>query len=136
MKLIIKYEGFREKAYKCPAGIWTIGYGSTHYKDGSKVKAGDIISQEDALKLMYHYINTNIKHKLPSGLNNNQKEALYSLIYNIGINAFIRSSLYTAILKKDKKSIFKNWDWISADGRVMNGLIKRRAEELLLFFTK
>ena len=42
--LIIRFEGFRGKAYKCPAGIWTISKGITKYPDGSPVKEGDIIS--------------------------------------------------------------------------------------------
>ena len=49
--LIKKFEGCRLKAYKCPAGIWTIGYGNTFYEDGMKVKEGDVITQERAESL-------------------------------------------------------------------------------------
>ena len=50
--LIREFEGFFSKeAYKCPAGVWTIGYGSTHYEDGQAVKSGDVISQAYAEKI-------------------------------------------------------------------------------------
>ena len=56
--LIKKYEGFRSQAYKCPAGIWTVGYGSTVYADGSKVKKGDTISEQTAEALLIDYLIT------------------------------------------------------------------------------
>ena len=58
--LIKKYEGCKLKAYKCPEGIWTIGWGNTTYEDGRPVKEGDIIAQEKADYLLNHYIATNI----------------------------------------------------------------------------
>ena len=47
-ELIKEFEGFRSQAYQCPAGQWTIGYGSTTYEDGTKVKEGDTINEADA----------------------------------------------------------------------------------------
>lgn len=133
MNLITKYEGFRESAYKCPAGVWTIGYGTTFYPDGSKVKEGDKITEAKALELVNWYCDTYIF--LPSGdFNDNQKEALFSLIYNIGQRAFNSSKCRRAIEAKDWKTAYENWNWISANGKILNGLVRRRDEEKKLFF--
>ncbi|MBQ9539871.1 MAG: lysozyme [Alphaproteobacteria bacterium] len=130
--LIKKYEGCRLTAYKCPAGVWTIGWGSTTYKDGKPVKQGDKITQAVADDLLDWYVKTKIK--IPAGLTKQQTEALQSLIYNIGQGAFDRSSLKKAIIAQDWKAVYKNWDWVTGGGKFLKGLAKRRAEELLMFF--
>lgn len=132
-KLIKKYEGCRLTAYKCPAGIWTIGYGTTVYPNGQPVKRGDKCTQAEADSLLEWYVKNKIQ--LPSGINKNQAKALQSLIYNIGQGAFDRSSLKKAIVAKDWKAVWKNWDWVTGGGKFLNGLAKRRAEELMLFFS-
>ena len=130
--LIKKYEGCRLTAYKCPVGVWTIGWGSTTYKDGKPVKQGDKITQAVADDLLDWYVKTKIK--IPAGLTKQQTEALQSLIYNIGQGAFDRSSLKKAIIAQDWKAVYKNWDWVTGGGKFLKGLAKRRAEELLMFF--
>lgn len=132
-ELIKKYEGCRLTAYKCPAGIWTIGYGTTVYPNGQSVKRGDKCTQAEADSLLEWYVKNKIQ--LPSGINKNQTAALQSLIYNIGQGAFDRSSLKKAIVAKDWKAVWKNWDWVTGGGKFLNGLAKRRAEELMLFFS-
>ena len=131
--LIKKYEGCRLTAYKCPAGVWTIGYGATVYPSGQPVKSTDKCTQAEADSLLDWYCKNKIV--LPDGLTKNQKEALQCLIYNIGQGAFDRSSLKKAIIAKDWKAVYKNWDWVTAGGQFMKGLAKRRADELLLFFS-
>lgn len=131
--LIKKYEGCRLAAYKCPAGIWTIGWGSTVYEDGKPVRQGDKITQKRADELLDWYVKNKIK--VPAGLNKSQIEALQSLIYNIGQGAFDKSSLKKAIVTKDWKAVYKNWDWVTGGGAFLKGLAKRRAEELMLFFS-
>lgn len=131
--LIKKYEGCRLAAYKCPAGIWTIGWGSTVYEDGKPVRQGDKITQKRADELLDWYVKNKIK--VPAGLNKSQIEALQSLIYNIGQGAFDKSSLKKAIVAKDWKAVYKNWDWVTGGGVFLKGLAKRRAEELILFFS-
>lgn len=131
-ELIKQFEGCSLKSYKCKAGKWTIGYGNTYYKDGSKVKPGDCITQQEAEELLEWFCNTQIK--VPSNLKCNQRLAVQSLIYNIGQTNFDKSFLKKAIINKDIKGIFNNWNWISADGIPIPGLAKRRAIELTLFF--
>ena len=132
-ELIKKYEGCKLAAYKCAAGVWTIGWGSTFYQDGRPVKQGDKITQDEADKLLDWYIKNKIK--VPVGLNKTQTEAVRSLIYNIGQSAFDKSTLKKAIESKDWKAVFNNWNWITGGGQFLKGLAKRRAEELMLFFS-
>lgn len=136
-ELIKRYEGYSEKAYKCPAGIWTIGYGNTTWEDGTPVKKGDTITKEKAEALLNNYLIKNVRPKIADlKLTAYQNEALESLIYNIGWSAFAKSKCYKAIKNKDWGTAFNNWDWISAGGKTLNGLIKRRAEEIAMFFTE
>lgn len=133
--LIKKYEGCRLKAYKDAVGIETIGYGTTVYPDGTPVKMGDVITQEQADAYMNHYIMNHIMpHIKDLDLTDNQRIAVESLIYNIGTPAFKKSKCYKAIKAKDWGTAYREWDWITANGKVLNGLIKRREEERYLFF--
>ena len=131
--IIKKYEGCRLVSYKCPAGIWTIGWGTTYYPDGKSVKEGETISQEMADALLTDYLNKNIVpvfQKIPYTLTIDQKAAIASLCYNVGVPSFLRSKCFTAICNKDFAGIFENWDW---GHKQLKGLAKRRAEELFYF---
>jgi len=134
VELIKKYEGFRAKAYKCPVGVWTIGYGSTTWADGKPVKSKDTITQEQAEGLLINWLNINVRPKL-AGLNlkPGQQAAIESLVYNVG-TGFFRSQCFVGIKEKDWGKVMKNWDWIKAGGKVLPGLVKRRTEEMYLFF--
>lgn len=133
--LIKKYEGFRSQAYKCPAGVWTIGFGSTVYADGSAVKKGDEISQATAEALLTDYLIKNVRpHFEGLDLKECQKAALESLVYNIGWGAFSKSKCYKALKEKNWPTFIKEYDWFSGGGKFLMGLAKRRTEELALFF--
>jgi lysozyme len=135
--LIKSQEGFKSKAYKCPAGLWTIGYGHTR-----GVKPGDTITEEKASELLYLEINHIYVHeldKLELKLNQNQFDALISFIYNVGITKFLKSKLYAAIKENTNNEIRikKLWNqWTYAGGKKLNGLVNRRKLELELYFKK
>lgn len=132
IELIKKYEGLRLTAYRCPAGVWTIGYGTTIYPNGQKVKEGDTCTRAEAEAYLLNYIKKNIK--LPDCLKTeSQKAAVASLIYNVGQPAFDKSKLKLAIIALDYQKIIQNWDWVKAGGKQLKGLAKRRAEELHYF---
>ena len=132
--LILKYEGFRAEAYKCPAGVWTCGYGSTTKPDGTAIKQGDKVDKATAEAWLNHYIMNHIMpHIKDLDLTDNQRIAVESCIYNIGWPAFSKSKCYKAIKAKDWGTVYREWDWITAGGKVLNGLIKRREEERYLF---
>lgn len=131
------FEQLRLSPYLCSAKVPTIGYGTTYYPDGRKVTLDDEpITEDYAEALLNDYCIKNIYPlftKIPYQLTEWQRASLTSLIYNIGPSAFLESKLYKAICEKDIAGIFKNWDWIKADGKVLKGLVKRRAEELHYF---
>lgn len=132
--LIKKYEGLYLQAYKCPAGVWTIGYGNTSWGNGVPVRQGDTITQTAAEALLNDYLIHEVdpyimKVKIP--LTTGQKEALSSLIYNWNGKGFLGSKLFKAINAKDWAEVMRQWDFGLKNG--LKGLVKRRAEELALF---
>lgn len=140
IKLMHQYEGLKLKAYLCPAKVWTIGYGNTFYEDKSKVKEGDEITKKRAEELFLNVMNDfakGVKKLLSKEIKDNQFSALVSLSYNIGLNAFKKST----ILKKvndnpmDKTISDEFIRWNKASGRVLNGLTKRRIEESKMYFS-
>lgn len=132
LDIIKKYEGFSEKAYLCPAGVLTYGYGSTTYK-GLKIKEGETITKEKAEENLKWYLQHEVR--MPRGyFSENQIAALCSLIYNIGQSAFDKSKCKKAIEEKDWLKAKENWDWYTASGKILPGLVRRRAEERKLFF--
>lgn len=133
--LIKKWESFSEVAYKCPAGYWTYGYGSRYKVDGTPVKEGDTISKLGAEALLNDYLIKNVYpifKKIPYQLTQRQKDAISSLVFNVGVNSFLKSKCFKAICEKDFENIFRQWDWIKIGGVVSKGLVKRRSEELAL----
>lgn len=139
--LVKKYEGFRSKPYKCPAGIPTIGYGSTLYLNGVKVSMLDSeISDTFALELLEKTLNdfaNKIDKVIKVSLNQNQFDALVSFTYNIGICAFTKSTLLTKLNNCDFQGASKEFvRWNNANGKVLKGLTNRRLDEQKLFENK
>lgn len=135
-EIIKRYEGFRPLAYKCPAGVWTIGYGTTVYPDGTPVKKGDQITEERAEAYLNDYLIKNVRPlfaKIPYTLTQNQEDAICSLVYNVGKGAFLKSKLFKAICEKNYPEICKQWDFGFKQN--LKGLFKRRTEELYLFIS-
>ena len=135
---IIKfYEGLKLRAYKCPAGVPTIGFGNTFYEDGKPVKMGDVITIEKANQLLEN-IAYKFLHgmKLPDGLNDNQQSALLSFAYNVGLGAWVKSTLRKKVMvNPNDASIAKEFlKWNKADGKVLKGLTNRREAEAALYF--
>jgi lysozyme len=135
--LIKKYEGLRLQAYKCQAGKWTIGYGTTIYPNGKAVKKGDTCTEEQAERYLAYHLETEINGNLDKDfpdLKVSQREALQSLLYNWSWYSFRKSLLYTAIKKNNIGQIYKQWDIIHVNGEASLGLIRRRLEELQYWF--
>ena len=138
--LMRKHEGFREKAYLCPASKWTIGYGNTFYENGQPVREGHVIDRYRAERLFSYWVDEFAKGvtRLLGGkkLNENQFSAVVSFCYNLGLRAFERSTLRRKILSNpDDPAIAAEFKrWTRAGGRVLNGLVTRRREESQLYF--
>jgi len=138
LAFIKKYEGLRLSAYYCPAGIVTIGYGSTSYHDGRLVMISDQLrSEEEATQLLLSIISIyeNAVNEKMLNVNQNQFDALVSFTYNVGIHAFSQSTLLRkAEVNVNDLSIsdeFKRWN--KASGIVLAGLTARRKEEADLY---
>lgn len=137
IKLVARFEGYSATAYKCPAGIWTIGYGSTFLADSSRVKEGDIITEEAALQLLRGVL-IQFQHSLlklvTCELNENQTAAVTSLVYNIGVNAFAKSTLLKLLNKEQyEEAALEFLKWTRGGGKVLPGLVRRRHAEKELF---
>lgn len=138
VRLIKQFEGFRPVAYKCPAGIWTIGYGSTSI-DGIKVKQGDTITEQAALDDIYRRLNEIDKQitavvRVP--LNSNQLNALLDFVYNLGIGNFRSSTLLRKLNDSDYRGAADELlRWNKSGGKVLNGLTRRREAERDLFLS-
>lgn len=140
INLISSFEDLKLDAYLCPAGVWTIGFGTTVYPDGTKVKKGDKCTAEQA-KSYFAYDLKRFEKAVNSGLsvvvNQNQFDALVSLTYNIGETAFKKSTLLAKLNKGDLKGAADQFAvWNKGGGQVLKGLVRRRAEERDLFLKK
>jgi len=138
LDLIKEFEGFRAKAYKCPAGVWTIGYGTTAAAGvGIEPKAGMTITEdeaEDFLEKTLEQFGQQIKPAITAPINNNEYGAFISLAYNIGPGAFRKSSALRLFNAGDKAGAAKAiLMWNKAGGKVLNGLVRRREAEKKLF---
>ena len=136
--LICSFEGLRLKAYGDGVGVWTIGYGTTVI-NGTKVKKGDTCTVEQAKSYMAQDLKQfeSAVNQVKVPLNQNQYDALVSLAYNIGVSAFLNSTLFKKLNAKDYKGAAEQFDrWNRAGGKVMRGLSNRRAKERKLFEKK
>ena len=132
--LIKEFEGLRLKAYLCPGGVWTIGYGHT-----ASVKPGMVISEAQAeeylkadLVRFERYLNG-----LGLALNQNQFDALISFIYNVGTGNFSNSTLLRKVRAnpQDNSIMDEFLRWVYSKGRVLPGLQRRRLAEMKLYFS-
>ena len=132
--LIKEFEGLRLRAYLCPGGVWTIGYGHT-----AGVKPGMVITEAQAeeylkadLIAFERYLNG-----LGLALNQNQFDALVSFIYNVGTGNFSSSTLLRKVRAnpQDNSIMDEFLRWVYSKGRVLPGLQRRRLAEMKLYFS-
>lgn len=132
LDLIRQFEGLRLAAYKCPAGVPTIGYGTTR-----GVKMGMTVTKDEAEKLLQADVtpfSDRINKLVKVKLNQNQFDALVSFVYNVGSGAFADSTMLKLInqnLLDDAANQFVRWN--KANGEVLTGLTRRRMTERDLF---
>jgi lysozyme len=138
LKLIKEFEGCKLLSYKCPAGVWTIGIGSTRYADGSPVKANQALPNEGAALMLLTKTVAAYEHTVNTvgvELTQNEYDALVSLCYNIGSGNFVSSTLVKMLKAGEPKSEvakqFLRWD--KAGGKPLAGLTRRRNAEAELF---
>jgi len=135
LSLIKRFEGCRLKSYKCSANVLTIGYGHT-----SGVKETDTITQDEADKLLQEdveqfekYVDDNVTVELGQS----QFDSLVAWTFNLGVGNLRESTMLKKLNNEDYKSVpseMKRWN--KAGGKTLDGLIRRREAESLLFENK
>jgi GH24 family phage-related lysozyme (muramidase) len=142
-KIIQEFEGCHLQAYRCPAGIPTIGWGATRYSPpGGAVRMGDTITQARADELLRRDLldlrGPGLLSLLPMAVNwpPNRIAALVSWAFNVGLGAVESSTLRRRLLAGEDPALVASEElprWNKADGRELAGLTRRRAAELALF---
>ena len=135
LTLIKKFEGCRLESYRCSANVLTIGYGHT-----GGVLETDVITQDDADKLLEEdiakfekYVNDNVTVEL----NQSQFDALVAWTFNLGVGNLRQSTMLRKLNEGDYQSVPSEMNrWNKAGGKTLDGLIRRRKAEGLLFESK
>lgn len=136
--LVAEFEGFRSHAYRCPAGVWTIGYGTTtDALPDIRVYPGMWISEplgKEYLRRTLAHFAAKVAPKIKVGLTPEQWAAILSLAYNIGPTAFARSTVLRKLNAGDLRGAADAFlMWNKAKGKVLKGLVKRRERERSVF---
>ena len=133
IRKIKDFEGFCGKAYKCPAGVWTIGYGHTR-----GVKSGKIVTEKQAEVLLEGDLLPceRFVDGLGLSLSQCQFDSLVDFVFNLGTEALRKSTLLQKIRRGAPKNDIKKefMRWVHASGKVLPGLQKRRMWEAQRFF--
>lgn len=137
LALIRRFEGFRAGAYRCPAGVWTIGYGHTSQAGPPKVRPGMTMSEAEARRVLAADVDLfarDVRAALTRDVPPHQFSALVSFAFNVGSGAFRRSSVLAAVNAGDFAAVPERLSrWVKADGRTLEGLVRRRRAEGELF---
>lgn len=137
LALVKEFEGLRLKSYRCPAGIWTIGYGHTSSAGAPTVDSGLEITKEEAEAIlrrdMVQY-EDGVKKLVKVELSQGQFDALVDFAYNAGVGALAKSTL----LKKVNAEKFDEvpaefMKWTRGGGKELPGLVRRRRAEVKLW---
>lgn len=147
---VIKFfEGFKARPYLCPAGVWTIGYGTTFYFDTKKrVKPTDApISEAEAERLLIGHVNSIfapiVDRLCRDDINQNQFDALCSFVYNTGggytdrKGKFQYYDLFENVNERmPREELTEYWlkCAVTANKKPLKGLVNRRKKEVELYF--
>lgn len=132
--LIKDFEQLQLKSYRCPAGVWTIGYGHTkgvtRNMSITPQQAEEYLRQDVShfeLELATHHLD----------LTQCQYDAVISLMFNIGADAFARSTLLRKLKANPNDPTIADEfrRWIYASGKPLEGLKKRREQEIKLYYS-
>ena len=141
IQLIKHHEGVRNRPYRCPANLWTVGVGHL-IGDGKSLPDtwNRTFSQEEIdglLKRDLRRFELGVHKMLPNmPLRQHEFDALVSFCFNLGLGCFQRSTLRQALLRGDKKAAMESLvKYCRAGGKVLKGLQNRRLDEKALFLS-
>ena len=133
VSLVKLSEGCKLTSYQCPAGVWTIGFGST----GPDVVKGMTITEEQAVDRLMHdlsHAETTVKRLVTVPLTQHQYDALVDFVFNCGAGNFQSSTLLKLLNQENFAAAHDEFaKWNKSGGRVLAGLTTRRLTESNLF---
>ncbi|MEG2553636.1 MAG: lysozyme [Hafnia sp.] len=139
LALLKSFEGCELTAYQDSVGVWTIGYGWTQPVNGKPVSKGMTITQDTADSLLCSGVvqyEKGVTGLVKVEVNQNQFDALVDFAYNLGVKALEGSTLLKKLNAGDYAGAADEFPkWNKAGGKVLNGLVKRRAAERSLFLS-
>ena len=131
--LLKKFEGCKLTAYKCPAGIWTIGYGHTSAAGEPQVTEGLTITPDEANQILKRDLvkyETPVKSLVKVDLNQNQFDVLVDFAYNAGVGNLKTSTLLKRVNAGDFDAVpTELMKWTKGGGKELPGLVRRRRAE-------
>jgi lysozyme len=138
LEIIKMFEGFRSEPYLCPAGVATIGFGSTRGVDGNRVTLEhSAISRDEAEEMLAHdlqNVEKSVGRLIRVALTQNQFDAIVSFTYNLGSGRLQSSTLRSKLNREDYEGAADEFPkWVKAGGKRLSGLVKRRFVERKLF---
>lgn len=135
--LLQKFEGCKLKAYKCPAGILTIGYGHTSAAGNPQVTEGMTITQAEADTILAKDLYTfeqGVSKCVTVSLNQNQFDTLVDFAYNAGLGALQKSTLLKKVNAGDFDAVpAELMKWTKGGGKELPGLVRRRQAEIAVW---
>ena len=138
--LIRRFEGFRALAYRDAAGVWTIGFGHTSAAGAPHVRPDMKISRKEGLQILARDVEAfarGVERLLEVELTDCQFSALVSFAYNVGLENFRKSSVLRAVNQGDFAAVPRRLSlWVKCRGRVLPGLVNRRAAEAAMFLSQ
>jgi lysozyme len=130
--LIKKFEGCELEAYQCSANVWTIGYGHT-----AGVSEGDVCTQEDADRMLAEDLEEfegYVKEAVDVSLEQHNFDALVAWTYNLGPGSLQSSTMLKRLNEENFNEVPNEMRrWNKSGGQVLDGLVRRREAEALLF---
>jgi lysozyme len=149
LKMIKHHEGVRQKPYRCPAKLWTVGVGHVLYPEQGKMKIeerdGFALKDADNRTFSMEEVNAILKSDLarfergvvlfcPVQLTGGQYDALVSFSFNVGLGTLQRSTLRQKVLRGDMEGAAEELlKYCKAGGKILKGLENRRKDERALF---
>jgi lysozyme len=138
LKMLAHHEGVRQKPYKCPAGLWTVGVGHL-IGDGKSLpdswnKTFTLDEVYDILAKDVTRFERGVNKYITVPLRQNEFDALVSFSFNLGLGVLQRSTLRQALNRGDKETAIQSLlKYNKAGGKVLKGLDNRRKDEAALF---
>ena len=149
--VIKHHEGVRQKPYRCPARLWTVGVGHVLYPEQGKLKIEDrdnvplrpedfrVFSMEEVDAILRSDLNRferGVERFCPVALSQGQFDALVSFSFNVGLGTLQRSTLRQKVLRGDMAGASEEFlKYTIAGGKVLKGLVNRRNDERAMFLS-